>query len=898
MDDLLGEDWQAAPKPASSISSNPLPSSLNYGSFRASSQAPSSGASSPHSISRPSSTVNGFSKPTNDSFSNLFAPKTQKTNRHLSIQERQKQLVEEKRRQQEQESQLWNNFGSGMGTPEVRGPSPTMPQSQQGDEDILAAFTKSAPVDNTTHFPPPPLSKDVSGRNTPALARSASGASLINEADDDPFGLGAAPLSKSGNHMPQSASRIADDDDILGELGKPVNGTQPKNTPPKAQDEVDEIFEQLHASANSDQEPEDRALAELIDMGFSSDTAKIALSENGGDVQNAVGWLLQQAHEESLQKASSGLSQSHRPNTNAPGRSPPGRSHLEPEGAGLPAWMRQESRSGSSNRRDNSKTHANGDKDAAQMAQEFGNKLFKGANSLWKASQKQMAKTLSEFQQERDPSQPKWMQDISADSSRANSQRRQGPYPVQRAEEITDEAAMLNISREPRHPKPTQPVVPAEKSPARGRSPGETNLRAGRLAQPKFVAQQTLPQQDRRPATKLSRQDVEDQAAQAYVSPARRKRPTPTSEPQSEPEVDIFSSPTPGNQAQTSAPSTRNVQTPPQTQSFQVPRSKAPTRNIPPCSPAALSTSAQHRNAGREAFKRGDYATAHESYTAALAPLPPSHPIMIVVLSNRSLTALKTGNAKMAVSDADRALEIIGVSHGAGELIDLGADGTKDMAEFYGKALMRKAEALEHMEKWSEAASVWRLAVEAGVGGAISLRGRDRCAKAASPISAAPPSQHSTAGLKKASSPATGRGKDGQRPLFASTASATAVKKLREANAAAEKADDEKFALSDQVDARLTAWKGGKADNLRALLQSLDSVLWEGAGWQKVGMSDLVMPNKVKIVYMKAIAKVHPDKVCSVSKIKSLYVLLMASFRSRKTPRRNNEWSVLPFSVH
>jgi hypothetical protein len=84
---------------------------------------------------------------------------------------------------------------------------------------------------------------------------------------------------------------------------------------------------------------------------------------------------------------------------------------------------------------------------------------------------------------------------------------------------------------------------------------------------------------------------------------------------------------------------------------------------------------------------------------------------------------------------------------------------------------------------------------------------------------------------------------------------------MRLANAAADKADDEKFALTDMVDAKLVAWKGGKSDNLRALLGSLDKVLWESAGWKKVGMQDLVMPNKVKIVYMKAIGKVHPDKV-------------------------------------
>ncbi|KAK5241498.1 auxilin-like clathrin-binding protein required for normal clathrin function, partial [Exophiala xenobiotica] len=56
-------------------------------------------------------------------------------------------------------------------------------------------------------------------------------------------------------------------------------------------------------------------------------------------------------------------------------------------------------------------------------------------------------------------------------------------------------------------------------------------------------------------------------------------------------------------------------------------------------------------------------------------------------------------------------------------------------------------------------------------------------------------------------------------------------------------------------------WKGGKADNLRALLGSLDNVLWEGSGWKKISMADLVLPAKVKVQYMKGIAKVHPDKI-------------------------------------
>ena len=41
-------------------------------------------------------------------------------------------------------------------------------------------------------------------------------------------------------------------------------------------------------------------------------------------------------------------------------------------------------------------------------------------------------------------------------------------------------------------------------------------------------------------------------------------------------------------------------------------------------------------------------------------------------------------------------------------------------------------------------------------------------------------------------------------------------------------------------------------------------MLWPEAGWKKIGLSELVLPNKVKIQYMKGISKVHPDKVCSL----------------------------------
>ena len=52
-----------------------------------------------------------------------------------------------------------------------------------------------------------------------------------------------------------------------------------------------------------------------------------------------------------------------------------------------------------------------------------------------------------------------------------------------------------------------------------------------------------------------------------------------------------------------------------------------------------------------------------------------------------------------------------------------------------------------------------------------------------------------------------------------------------------------------------------KQDNIRALLATLHTVLWEGSGWQPLGMTDLVDPSRVKRSYMRANLIVHPDKV-------------------------------------
>ncbi|KAF3488359.1 hypothetical protein F2Q69_00054748 [Brassica cretica] len=67
--------------------------------------------------------------------------------------------------------------------------------------------------------------------------------------------------------------------------------------------------------------------------------------------------------------------------------------------------------------------------------------------------------------------------------------------------------------------------------------------------------------------------------------------------------------------------------------------------------------------------------------------------------------------------------------------------------------------------------------------------------------------------------------------------------------------------ISESVDAEIRRWATGKEGNMRALLSSLQIVLWPGCGWEAVSLTDLITSSAVKKVYRKATLYVHPDKV-------------------------------------
>nr|CAD7257021.1 unnamed protein product [Timema shepardi] len=60
---------------------------------------------------------------------------------------------------------------------------------------------------------------------------------------------------------------------------------------------------------------------------------------------------------------------------------------------------------------------------------------------------------------------------------------------------------------------------------------------------------------------------------------------------------------------------------------------------------------------------------------------------------------------------------------------------------------------------------------------------------------------------------------------------------------------------------KILEWTEGKTHNIRALLCSMHTILWEDCKWKPVEMHQLITPSDVKKAYRRACLAVHPDKV-------------------------------------
>ncbi|CAG8567699.1 3542_t:CDS:2 [Acaulospora morrowiae] len=310
----------------------------------------------------------------------------------------------------------------------------------------------------------------------------------------------------------------------------------------------------------------------------------------------------------------------------------------------------------------------------------------------------------------------------------------------------------------------------------------------------------------------------------------------------------------------------------------------APTpRPVIHASSEQLSSSDIHKNKGNEVFKLGQFDEAEKFYSLAIESLPSKHLLLVVLYNNRATTRLKIGNNRGCVEDCTFALELID------DVMRPPPPGVEiDLKGQYAKALLRRASAYESMEKYDRAKDDYQQLINSDPSSSNKVSdGLRRCQKAIM-MSNGQSSANNISNMRVpeyTSSSSTAYNNVAIQPDSQNTFGTPlnefgfvdpnvnvsipipvdpnnpAVKKLRDHARQQDFEESERLRHKDDVDQRISQWKLGKETNVRALIGSLETILWDELRWKKVGLHELVTPAQVKIQYKKAIGKVHPDKL-------------------------------------
>ncbi|QNP96719.1 hypothetical protein B0I72DRAFT_136076 [Yarrowia lipolytica] len=802
-----------------------------------------------------------------DSFADLWTPKTGKdAASKLSLAERQKQEAAKKAEQAKQWSGL-DYLGGGIGGGStgssglVRGPI----SSTNTGSSSLSANNTSRPTDILAAGPTASarakagnLTADNTGSSNPFMPTFK----IIEDerfeqkvpVPKDPFDLMdlgmSAPL---GNNTTQTTSNtsqknntIEEEDDPFAVFNQPVKkDPEPERQHERKPERQPKPRSRAELQPKPAYKPErtstpggDKAVAELVDMGFSADqaSAALALTPTGKEVAMAIDIIMKQAHaaakgETYVPPSAQKKQEQHRQSRQA---RPTTRDEPTDE------WERQSRmQDSSSSRSSRSRDPFGGENedmfsDASKVASQLGAQFMSKAGSLWSVGRKNLAKAVENYQggsrgTNAADGSPAWMKD--AKQYEEDRGFKDSYQPMGESFKDSDDSDDDDHGEE-EHVRPP---------PRQSRPPPRETRQAPRQTPPPSNG-------------KFKFNDDEETIA------PRRRRPepkeTPTSVAKETPEQapalvgDLWDAPAPTAPAQkiaTSSAPNGGASLIGSTSS-----SSAASINRPhvAVSSMAMEMVSDGREKGAEAVKQGSYDIALEHYNQALANVPSPHTLRALLLSNRAFCHLKAGDAKAAIVDSEEGITIIGPSLGVGEEVEPG----KSLQEIWSKLVMRKAEGLEHQEKHQQALDQWTLLVSKGFTTKLVMDGKRRCQMILTPKSApktapktAKPAVRPTA--KPASSAPTPAGKYEN------------LDRVRASHAKIAKEEAEKAALGDVVAVKIETWRSGNEDNLRALLATLDTVLWPEVGWKKITVADLVVNKKVKINYMKAVAKTHPDKI-------------------------------------
>ncbi|KAI6128761.1 hypothetical protein EDD17DRAFT_1637390 [Pisolithus thermaeus] len=608
------------------------------------------------------------------------------------------------------------------------------------------------------------------------------------------------------------------EDDILGDLGKPVNPSTHSSPsarlspiPPAAQ----------QSSCTTAASPPPHITGQLVEMGFAPQIARSALvstsTADGFDVRAALDWLL--AHREA---SSPSESDNHRPGELNYNRDSETVVHTSRGPQTRTTRRPTQLNSRSARAQPNSDTAdfpASADRLLAQ-AGEIGRGVFSRANALFKEGKEKAMKMYEERAGASSSAdgRPRWMRGSSGEGG-LREDKLQGSVKDHSHESRACISKSLHNS-----PSNVQSEVPP-------------------------------------PVTGEDVDLFSNDASQIIHQPYPL-----TGKPNAEP-----TPPTSNSTSSRSAP-----QGPPHVPSPQL------TATI---SSAVFGTYQFQKSAGTDAYRLGQYPAAAAAYSRALASLPEAHVLCLPLLTNRAAALSKVGELSGVAEDCSAAIVLVEryVSNVAAMNAKIGRvrvvidvtggtdrDTEVDLAAGLTKAYQRRAEAYEGLEKWARALADWKVLIGAewaGPARSLATSGAARCQRMIGGGDESVSNRTKRPGIQPwvssnvVSQPPEPRPKRPTASTSVGAGESSAVAALRAAANVVASEDAERSSHKDAVDARLLAWRQGKETNIRALLTTLDGVLWPELGWKKVGMAEVVGKGQVKVAYMRAIARVHPDKL-------------------------------------
>lgn len=481
------------------------------------------------------------------------------------------------------------------------------------------------------------------------------------------------------------------------------------------------------------------------------------------------------------------------------------------------------------------------DGDFGEVASQIGASMFATATSLFNKGRKEISKAYKEWEgtssgAANSDGQPAWMRNQEKYERRARrleqDQRRETKQP-----QFRETGEHVSVAK--------PPSIDARRA----------------------TSDDSMPSRPPRPA-RISRAQMfrEKQAQRLKSSPSPSPSPAPAPSPSPAPAQ-------PSNSEKSSSPAVASSYKEPEVDLLNLTET-----NATPTSVAGIQSelAVAAKAAGLNAFTRGDYDTAVNEFSAALSAVPSGHIGRVVLLSNRAAAFLNAGDMKAALDDANEGIASL-PDKGQG----INFEG-KDMKDIWVKLVTRQGQAAENLERFSLALDAYKLLLDNGYATAKILEAKRRCQQALDPDID-----------KKATKPdkpkprRRGWGTTGAEPTTA--AGKAALEKVRREHRAEAQDDAERDRLREVVSTRVESWKAGKEENLRALLASLHEVLWANSGWLPVNMTDLVVPKKVRLSYMKAIAKTHPDKVPSTAPMEvklisqSVFVVIQSAWEKFRT---------------